>query len=48
MKKALILLFIFSLISCDNKPIKSQKEILTETTKAIVVKAFNAQVAGEI
>ena len=48
MKKALISRFIISLIFCDNKPIKSQKEILTETTKAIVVKAFNAQVAGEI
>tara|TARA_B100001093_G_scaffold415568_1_gene406036 strand:- start:75 stop:293 length:219 start_codon:yes stop_codon:yes gene_type:complete len=48
MKKALISRFIISLIFCDNKPIKSQKEILTETTKATVVKAFNAQMAGEI
>ena len=36
------------LFSCDNKPVKSQKEILTETTKTTVIKAFNAQMAGEI
>ena len=48
MKKLLIVIFTISFISCDNKPIKSQKEILTEKTKATVLKAFNAQMDGEI
>jgi len=34
--------------SCDNKPVKSQNKILAETTKTTVIKAFNAQMAGEI
>ena len=47
--KNLLLLSLFLIISsCNNKPIKSQEEILTETTKATVLKAFNAQMAGEI
>lgn len=48
MKNLLLLSFFLILSSCNNKPIKSQKEILTETTKATVLKAFNAQMAGEI
>ena len=48
MKNSLFILLLIILFSCDNKPIKSQKEILTETTKATVLKAFNAQMAGEI
>ena len=48
MEKLLLLSLFLILSSCNNKPIKSQKEILTETTKATVLKAFNAQMAGEI
>jgi len=48
MKNLLLLSLFLILSSCNNKPIKSQKEILTETTKATVLKAFNAQMAGEI
>ena len=48
MKKSIFILLLLLLFSCDNKPVKSQKEILTETTKATVLKAFNAQMAGEI
>ena len=48
MKKALILLLAIVLISCDNKPVKSQQEILTEQTRETVLKAFNAQMGGEI
>ena len=48
MKNSLFILLLIILFSCDNKPVKSQKEILTETTKATVLKAFNAQMAGEI
>lgn len=47
MKNSLFIL-LFILFSCENKPVKSQKEILTETTKATVLKAFNAQMDGEI
>ena len=48
MKKLLLLSLFIILSSCNNKPIKSQKEILNETTKTTVLKAFNAQMAGEI
>ena len=48
MKNSLFILLLIILFSCDNKPVKSQKEILTEKTKATVLKAFNAQMAGEI
>lgn len=48
MKNLLLLSLFLILSSCNNKPIKSQEEILTETTKATVLKAFNAQMAGEI
>ena len=48
MKNLLLLSLFLILSSCNNKLIKSQKEILTETTKATVLKAFNAQMAGEI
>ena len=48
MKNLLLSSLFLILSSCNNKPIKSQKEILTETTKATVLKAFNAQMAGEI
>ena len=48
MKNLLLLSLFLILSSCNDKPIKSQKEILTETTKATVLKAFNAQMAGEI
>ena len=48
MKNPLFFLLLLILFSCDNKPVKSQNEILTETTKATVLKAFNAQMAGEI
>ena len=48
MKNLLLLSLFLILSSCNNKPIKSQKEILTETTKATVLKAFNAQMAGKI
>lgn len=48
MKNPLFILLLFMLFSCDNKPVKSQKEILTETTETTVIKAFNAQMAGEI
>ena len=48
MKNLLLISLFLILSSCNNKPIKSQKEILTETTKATVLKAFNAQMAGEI
>ena len=48
MKNLLLLSLFLILSSCNKKPIKSQKEILTETTKATVLKAFNAQMAGEI
>ena len=48
MKNLLLLSLFLILSSCNNKPIKSQKELLTETTKATVLKAFNAQMAGEI
>lgn len=48
MKNLLLLSLFLILSSCNNKPIKSQQEILTETTKATVLKAFNAQMAGEI
>ena len=48
MKNSLFILLLIILFSCDNKPVKSQKEILTETTKTTVLKAFNAQMAGEI
>ena len=48
MKNPLFFLLLLILFSCDNNPVKSQKEILTETTKATVLKAFNAQMAGEI
>tara|TARA_B100001996_G_C18340490_1_gene469961 strand:- start:58 stop:573 length:516 start_codon:yes stop_codon:yes gene_type:complete len=36
------------LISCENKPIKSQQEIQSQETREIVLKAFNAQIDGEI
>ena len=48
MRNLLLLSLFLILSSCNKKPIKSQKEILTETTKATVLKAFNAQMAGEI
>ena len=48
MKNILVLLFAVTLISCESKPLKSQQEILTEQTREIVLKAFNAQMAGEI
>ena len=48
MKKLLLLSLFIVLSSCNNKPIKSQKEILNEMTKTTVLKAFNAQMAGEI
>ena len=48
MKKVLILLSAIALISCDNTPVKSQQEILTEQTRETVLKAFNAQMGGEI
>ena len=48
MKKALILLLVIVLISCDNKPVKSQNEIITEQTRETVLKAFNAQMDGKI
>ena len=48
MKKALILLFAITLICCDSKPVKSQQEIISEQTKEIVLKAFNAQVSGNV
>ena len=48
MKNSLFILLLIILFSCDNKPVKSQKEILTEITKATVLNAFNAQMAGEI
>ena len=48
MKKVLILLIVVAFISCDNKPVKSQQEILTEQTRETVLKAFNAQMGGEI
>jgi len=48
MKKVLILLIAVAFISCDNKPVKSQQEILTEQTRERVLKAFNAQMGGEI
>lgn len=48
MKKLLFLLFAIFLVSCDNNPVKSQREILTEKTKSIVLKAFNAQMDGDI
>ena len=48
MKKVLILLLAIAFISCDNKPVKSQQEILTEQTRETVLKAFNAQMGGEI
>lgn len=48
MKKVLILLMAVAFISCDNKPVKSQQEILTEQTRETVLKAFNAQMGGEI
>ena len=48
MKKALILLLAIVLNSCDSKPVESQKEILTEQTRKTVLKAFNAQMDGEI
>ena len=48
MKNSLFILLLIILFSCDNKPVKSQKEILTEITKATVLKAFNAQMSGEI
>ena len=48
MKNSLFILLLIILFSCDNKPVKSQNEILTEITKATVLKAFNAQMAGEI
>ncbi len=48
MKKVLILFLVVAFISCDNKPVKSQQEILTEQTRETVLKAFNAQMGGEI
>ena len=48
MKNSLFIFLLIILFSCENKPVKSQKEILTETTKATVLKAFNAQMDGEI
>ena len=48
MKKIILLLLIIVLASCDKKPIASQKEIITEQTKATVLKSFNAQMTGEI
>lgn len=48
MKKVLILFLAVAFISCDNKPVKSQQEILTEQTRETVLKAFNAQMGGEI
>jgi ketosteroid isomerase-like protein len=48
MKKVLFLLLAIALISCNNKPLKSQQEILTEQTRETVLKAFNAQMDGEI
>ena len=48
MKKALILLLAIVLNSCYSKPVKSQNEILTEQTRKTVLKAFNAQMDGEI
>ena len=48
MKKVLVLLLGIALISCDNKPIKSQQEIIIEQTREIVLKAFNAQVSGNV
>ena len=46
MKNILVLLFAVTLISCESKPLKSQQEILTEQTREIVLKAFNAHMAG--
>jgi len=48
MNKALILFFAISFISCDSKPVKSKQEIILEQTKEIVLKAFNAQVSGNL
>ena len=48
MKKIIVLFFAISLFSCDNKPIKSQQEIILEQTKEIVLKAFDAQVSGNV
>lgn len=48
MKNPLFILLLFMHFSCDNKPVKSQNKILAETTKTTVIKAFNAQMAGEI
>tara|TARA_Y200000002_G_scaffold315403_1_gene273469 strand:- start:1119 stop:1679 length:561 start_codon:yes stop_codon:yes gene_type:complete len=49
MKKTLIP-FILSLaiVSCNDKPVKSEKELLTEQTRTNVLKAFNAQMDGKI
>ena len=48
MKKRLFLSLAAVLISCNNKPVKSQREIITEKTREIVLKAFNAQMDGKI
>ena len=48
MKKGIILLFTIAIISCDSKPVKSKQEIISEQTKEIVLKAFNAQVSGNV
>ena len=48
MKKVLFLLLAIALISCNNKPLKSQQEILTEQTRETVLKAFNAQMTEKL
>jgi len=43
-----IFIIAITIISCNNKPIKSQKEILTEQTRETVLKSYNAQISGDI
>ena len=43
-----IFIMAVTIISCNNKPIKSQKEILTEQTRETVLKSYNAQISGDI
>ena len=48
MKKIFFLSLAAVFISCNNKPVKSQREIITEKTREVVLKAFNAQMDGKI
>ena len=49
MKKILLIsVLLFTLFSCEQTVVKSEKEIALEQTEAIVMKTYEAQVSGDI